>query len=67
MQIIAGVMMSFEYYYFIGVLIIAGHLIIFQTYNLDISKPDRCLEKFKSNNYLGILVFLNILINKIIL
>ena len=67
MQIIAGVMMSFEYYYFIGVLIIAVHLIIFQTYKVDFSKPNICLEKFKSNNYLGILIFLNILINKIIL
>ena len=59
--------MSFEYYYFIGVLIIAVHLIIFQTYKVDFSKPNICLEKFKSNNYLGILIFLNILINKIIL
>ena len=28
--------------------------------------PDKCLEIFKSNNFLGILVFINILVGKII-
>ena len=34
--------------------------------NLEVSNPNKCLEKFKSNNLLGLIVFINILIGKII-
>ena len=64
-QIITGVLMEFEYYYFIGIIVIAFHLFISQTFKLDISNTNMCLEKFKSNNFLGLLVFINILLNKI--
>jgi len=64
-QIITGVLMEFEYYYFIGIIVIAFHLFISQTLKLDISNTNMCLEKFKSNNFLGLLVFINILLNKI--
>ena len=62
---ITGILMKFNYYYFIGLLIIALHLLIFQSLKLDISNPKSCLKRFKSNNLLGFLVFANILINKI--
>ncbi len=64
-QIITGVLMEFNYYYFIGIIIIAYHLLIFQTLKLNISNTNICLKTFKSNNFLGLLVFINILINKI--
>ena len=64
-QIITGVLMEFNYYYFIGIIIIACHLLIFQTLKLNISNTNICLKTFKSNNFLGLLVFINILINKI--
>ena len=64
-QIISGIMIGFNYYYFIGVLLITGHLLIFQNLKLDITNSNSCLAKFKSNNFLGFLIFLNILINKI--
>ena len=64
-QIISGVLMEFNYYYFIGVIILTFHLLIFQTLKLDISNTNMCLKRFKSNNFLGLLVFINILINKI--
>ena len=67
MQIISGVLMEFNYYYYIGIVLIAFHLLFYQIKNLDISKPKICLEKFKSNNFLGLIVFVNILINKIYL
>ena len=67
MQIISGALMEFNYYYYIGIAIIAFHLLFYQTKNLDISNPKKCLEKFKSNNFLGLIVFVNILINKIYL
>tara|TARA_B100001057_G_scaffold500604_1_gene616597 strand:+ start:40 stop:909 length:870 start_codon:yes stop_codon:yes gene_type:complete len=65
MQIISGVLMEFNYYYYIGIVIIVVHLLFYQTKNLDISNHKICLEKFKSNNFLGLIVFVNILINKI--
>ncbi len=67
MQIISGILMNFDYYYFICVAIIAGHLLFFQIAKLNISNPNLCLKKFKSNNFLGLLIFLNILISKIYL
>ena len=66
-QIFSGVLMEFNYYYFIGIIVIALHLLIFQTLKLDVSNTKMCLAKFKSNNFLGLLIFLNILINKIYL
>ena len=57
--------MNFEYYYYAGLLLISLHLLVFQNLKLDISNPNSCLSKFKSNNFLGFIVFLNILINKI--
>ena len=67
MQIISGLLMEFKYYYYIGIVIIASHLLFYQTKNLDISDPNICLKKFKANNFLGLIVFLNILTNKIYL
>ena len=67
MQIITGVMMEFGNYYFIGIIIISAHLLIYQCLDLNVLNPNMCLKKFKSNNFLGLLVFLNILINKIYL
>ena len=52
-QIITGVLMEFDYYYFMGIIIIACHLLIFQTLKLNISDTFMCLKKFKSNNFLG--------------
>ena len=64
-QIISGVLMEFNYYYFLGIVIIGCHLLVFQTLRLDISNTNMCLKRFKSNNFLGLLVFINILVNKI--
>ena len=57
--------MEFNYYYFLGIVIIGCHLLVFQTLRLDISNTNMCLKRFKSNNFLGLLVFINILVNKI--
>ena len=65
MQIISGILMEFNYYYYIGTLIIFLHLLFFQLLKLDFTNPSSCLKKFKSNNFLGLLVFINILVNKI--
>ena len=65
-QVLAGILMDFNFIYFFGVLVITTHLIFFQILNLNASDPISCLKKFKSNNFLGFLIFTNILINKIL-
>ena len=57
-----GVLMSYSIFYFIFSIIIFLHLIFFQLKTLNISKPQMCLRIFKSNNFLGFIVFINILI-----
>ena len=64
--ILIGIFMKFNLIYFIGLIIITYHLFIFQIKKLDIKQPNICLKIFKSNNLLGLLVFLNILVGKII-
>ena len=57
-----GLLMSYSFYYFIFSALILFHLMSFQIKPLDISNPQMCFNKFKSNNFLGFLVFLSILI-----
>ena len=61
-----GIVMNFNKIYFGGLLLIAMHLFIFQIKNLNTNLSSNCLKIFKSNNFLGLLIFLNLLIGKII-
>ena len=65
--IYVGHQMNFKFIYFFGIIIIFLHLLIFQVKFLQIHKAASCLNKFKSNNFLGLLIFFNILIGKIII
>jgi len=60
-----GILMDFKILYFITLIIIFLHLTIYQIKNLNVINPSQCLQKFKSNNFLGLIVFINILIGKI--
>ncbi len=64
--IIIGILMSFKILYFLTLIITFLHLLIYQIKNLNVDDANQCLQKFKSNNFLGLIVFLNILIGKII-
>ena len=64
--IIVGFYMNFKQIYFISLIVTFMHIFIYQIKNLNIIDPNKCLKKFKSNNFLGLIVFLNILIGKII-
>ena len=64
--IFLGFQMNFKIFYYLFMMIPLTHLILFQTNKLNINKPNDCLTKFKSNNFLGLIVFVNILIGKII-
>ncbi len=61
-----GVLMSFKYYYFIFMIFPILHLLIFQIKRLNTNSPSDCLNKFKSNNFLGMIIFINILIGKLL-
>ena len=63
--ITVGFFMNFSYLFYFFSLIITTQLIFFQIYKLDFKNPKKCLQIFKSNNFLGLLVFLNILIGKL--
>ena len=64
--ILVGFLMNFKVLYFISLIITFFHLGIYQIKNLEVLNPNVCLVKFKSNNLLGLIVFINILIGKII-
>ena len=64
--IIIGILMNFKILYFLTLIITFLHLLIYQIKNLNVDDANQCLQKFKSNNFLGLIVFLNILIGKII-
>ena len=64
--ILIGLLMNFKIFYYLFLIIPGIHLIYFQINKLNINKPNDCLVKFKSNNFLGLLIFINILIGKII-
>ena len=64
--ILTGVLMKFNLIYFLFLIIPIFHLIFFQIYKLNINDPNNCLTKFKSNNFLGLIIFINLLIGKIV-
>ena len=64
--IIVGYLMKFDYIYFIFLIVPLLHFFVYQIGNLDIKNPTICLKLFKSNNWVGLIVFLNLLIGKIL-
>ena len=64
--LLIGVLMGFKYYYFIFMIFPILHLLVFQIKKLNTKLPIDCLNKFKSNNFLGLIIFINILVGKLI-
>jgi len=64
--ILIGVLMKFNFYYFLFLIVPILQLIFSQIYKLNVNDPLNCLAKFKSNNFLGLIIFINLLIGKII-
>ena len=64
--ILIGFLMNFKNIYFLFMLLPIYHLYIFQIKKLNPKLSDDCLKKFKSNNFLGLLILINILIGKLI-
>ena len=64
--ILVGFFMNFKIFYFMFLTIPIFHLLVFQIFKLNTSNTNDCLKKFKSNNFLGLLIFISILIGKLI-
>ena len=64
--IVLGFKMNFNYYYFFSLIIPFIHLIYFQSYKLETKSSKDCLNKFKSNNFLGLIILFILLIGKIL-
>ena len=62
--IIGGNFMKFNNFYYFLVLIPFVHLFFYQIKNFQSKNPQNCLKIFKSNNFLGLIIFLNLLITK---
>ena len=60
-----GFLMKFNLFYFLFLIIPTYHLLIFQVKKLNTNLSDICLLKFKSNNFLGLVILINIFIGKI--
>jgi len=63
--IFLGIIMNFNVFFFFGTILLGTHLFYFQISKFNKLDPQNCLNIFKSNNFFGLMVFINILIGKI--
>ena len=62
--IIIGMLMNFSSFFYLTLLIIFLHLFYYQIKSLNTKSPKNCLKLFKSNNFLGLTIYINILVGK---
>ena len=63
--ILIGALMSFSNIFYLFLIIPFCHLFFYQINFININKPEDCLKIFKSNNVLGLIVCMNILVGKL--
>ena len=63
--IITGIKLNFNKYFFISTMTVFFHLFIIQIMNFDKENKEKCLKIFKSNNFLGLIILICILIGKL--
>ena len=63
--ILIGILMNFSNIFYLFLIIPFCHLFFYQINFLNINKPEDCLKIFKSNNVLGLIVCINILVGKL--
>ena len=61
-----GNSMKFSNIFYFSLLVTFFHLFFYQVKMLNVKDPNNCLKLFKSNNTLGLIVFINILLGKLI-
>ena len=65
--ILTGIILKFKYIYFMTLILIFYHLFFRQISRLNIKVSKVCLDIFKKNNEVGVIIFLSILIGKILI
>ena len=63
--IVIGIFMKFSYIFFVILPITIITLLYNQIYKLDFKNTKNCLKTFKSNNLIGLIVLINLLLGKI--
>ena len=63
--LIGAYSMNLNYNFYLFMIVPFIHLFLYQIKIFNLKDPSSCLKAFKSNNFLGLLIFLNILIAKI--
>ena len=63
--LIIGFIMKLNSFFFLSIILVSVQLFYFQLKKLDINDSISCFNIFKSNNLLGLLIFLSLIIGKI--
>jgi len=63
--ILVGWLSKYNIFYFMLQIIISFQLFYYQVYKLNIKNSELCLNIFKSNNILGFLIFINLIVGKL--
>jgi len=63
--LIIGLLMCLNIFFYMFLIIIFFHLFLYQLKKLNVKETNNCLQKFKSNNFLGFLVLSSLIVGKI--
>ena len=63
--LITGILLELNSFFYLIFIIIILQMTFFQLKQIKINNSAQCLKIFKSNNFLGLLVFISLLIGKI--
>ncbi len=63
--ILTGIILNYNIFFFIGLVLVFIQLFYYQLKKLNVESSEDCLKKFKSNNFIGLLVFFILIIGKI--
>ena len=64
--VITGIKLELNKIFFLGIFLIMMHLFFFQVFRLDKNDKIKCLNIFKSNNYLGLMISISIILGKVL-
>ena len=60
-----GYLMHFNQFFFIFLIIVFFQMFYFQLFRLNVKEPSSCLKTFKSNNLLGLIILISLVIGKV--
>ena len=63
--VVTGIKLDFNYYFFVGAMAVLFHLLVIQIMSFNKEDKGKCLKIFKSNNVLGLITLICILIGKL--